>query len=208
MGHMLLQFISIFKICKSTCSPLKFVAIFSICQWICAESIVICMCSWSLTSTYPPKTDMQCISIVQHLVKVWELDVTHFECANKFGGPIYFPSNLEYSNELQKHMHCGYSSPCLPWLKKTRGFPWKSESLLWFAQCACSSSPVQTPVRWKYEKQNQWVLSDQITHHFIMTSFQWEMLNCTICMDILLQKNINLWHFQPNMSKTLYWEKL
>ena len=132
----------------------------------------------------------------------------NFECANKFGGPIYFPSNLEHSNELQKHMHHGYSSPCLPWLKKSQGFPWKSELPLWFAQCACSSSPVQTPVRWKYEKQNQWVLSDQITHHFIMTSFQWEMLNCTICMDILLQKNINLWHFQPNMSKTLYWEKL
>ena len=35
--------------------------------------------------------------------------VTYFKFFNKFGQHTFFPANLEYANELQKHMCCAYS---------------------------------------------------------------------------------------------------
>jgi hypothetical protein len=38
--------------------------------------------------------------------------VTYFKFVNKFGKPIFLYANLEYANELQKHMCHAYTSQC------------------------------------------------------------------------------------------------
>ena len=97
------------------------IAKFSICQCICAEVAAICIfwiCAWALT-----RQRRICTAVL--LFDIWsKYDnftylMTYFGGVNKFAQHVYFLANLQYANELLKHMSRGFSCTCPPCCKNS-----------------------------------------------------------------------------------------